>query len=298
MTTGKGMRTDQWVKQRFPLLTNRHIDEAIAAGLVTLSNGKPVTKGDRLDNPDELLDVTRLKTHLEQLVKGNTEISVTIVNEYLDFWVVDKPAGLDSHPISLFDTHTATHWAFARLPELAREFSEHQPTITPHRLDGGTSGLLIVAKTKAAYDLWRERFHKKQVTKKYRAKCWGIPDRAYYLNQSAIAHHPSHKGKMVTVRHRYIPPVMESSTEFRVLEVYQNPDHFLCEVICHTGVTHQVRVHAADLGFPLIGDDLYDATFESRALKPPYHELRAIELKWLELKFSLNSVETITGRQG
>jgi 23S rRNA pseudouridine1911/1915/1917 synthase len=280
MAPKQGLRIDHWVKEAFPMLNNRQVNESIETQLVTDLLGKRVTKGDRLEDPKNGLDTSRLEDHIQTIKKGNPNLNIPIVYEEADFWIVDKPSGIASHPISLFDFETVTHWAFARLLDLQNEFEEFQPTITPHRLDTGTSGLLIVSKTKAAYQLWRERFIRRQVSKKYLAWAWGTPDRSYYLNQNPIAHHPNSKNRMVTIRQRYIPPVLEARSEILVVEVLQNPNRFRCEIKCETGVMHQVRVHLSDLGFPLVGDVIYDSDFESRELKPLYHELRASEIGW------------------
>lgn len=271
-------RADKWVKEKFPTLTKRQIDEALSNALVRDARGNALLKGGRLTE-STALDVAPLESHLRDLGKGNSELEVSILFESSAFWVVDKPAGIPSHPLSLFDRNTLTHWALAYDPGVKKEFSEIQPTLTPHRLDGGTSGLIVVARTRAAFSLWRDWFQKKKVRKRYMAWCWGYPKQSFYEIDTPIAHHPKSKRKMVVIHDRFIPPVLKAKSFVRVLARKEVQGFFLCEISCHTGVTHQVRVHLASLGFPLLGDELYDPKFSERLYQPPHHLLRAVELR-------------------
>ena len=264
------LRTDKAIKALFPGLTNRQIDEAIDAGLVVDLQGKKVAKGDKGRD----LKVEKLTAHIAKLRAGNPEISLSILEEHEDWLAIDKPAGLPGHPISLFDFVTVTHGVLAKYPLVKEEFTETQPIFTPHRLDTETSGVLIVAKTKAAYERWRELFSQKKLSKKYLAWCWGIADKTEFSNESRLEHDPKDERKMRVGDGDHSLPAAS-----RITVVNQLADKFLCEVTCETGVTHQVRVHLSALGFPLLGDKLYDPDSETRAKKMPFHQLRAVELR-------------------
>lgn len=269
------IRVDKWLKQRFPSLSGRQVNEAIESGLVLGETGQRTSKGAYMDS-GSLLDCQRLEAQLNKLKEGEMELQVSIIAETADYVLIDKPAGMPSHPLSLFDSNTVTHWALARYPGILKEFTEIQPTIVPHRLDTGTSGLIIVAKHRKAYEEWREKFQRKQVSKKYLAWCWGKPPENVFEIHYSIAHAQGDSTKMVTpaTQPRYSPPVQEAESIVRVLECHG--EAFLAEVTCSTGVTHQVRVHLASRGFPLIGDPLYDTGFEKRSFRPAHHLLRAI----------------------
>jgi len=281
------VRVDRWLKQQFPLMTGRQIQEAIDWGLVTDARSKKLRKGQGLD-PGATLDVRGLKSHLDNLRKGNRELQIDILDECAEYLVIDKPAGVASHPISLFDILTVTHWAFVRYPQVSLEFPETQPTITPHRLDTGTSGLLIVAKKREAFENWRQKFSKKQVTKKYLAWCWGNPEDDFFPANQSIAHSLNDKARMTVVTEPYKGPIQAAESFVRVIERVSERNVFLCEVTCRTGVTHQVRVHLSSLGFPLVGDSLYDPLFNERSLRPSHHCLRACELSWGDEKIALS----------
>ncbi len=269
-------RADRWLRERFPSLTRRHAEEALEAGLARHFTGKKAHKGDKVEG----LDDRDLADHLGRLRSGTPGLDVKIVKDAGSWVAVDKPPGLNSHPLSLFDERTLTHWAFSKWQDLKVEFPGIQPTVVPHRLDRDTSGLQIVALTAESYGFWRARFQSHIVTKRYLAWVWGEPKADAWVAKWAVAHDPKDDRRMVVVgshvRHR--PPVLEAHTQFRVVK--RNGPAALLEAFCRTGVTHQVRVHAAESGHPLIGDKLYDASFEARPVKTPGHWLRAMSLEW------------------
>ena len=158
-----GERADKIVQRAFPGLTGSQVDEALEAGWIRLTSGESLQKGTRLDSPQ--LDFSLLRARLELLRLGNSSLELPVLAENPDFWVVDKPAGLAGHPLRLAENETVTHWALARDPGLVKEFPAIQPTLTPHRLDTGTSGLLLVARTRESYQTWRYRFEARAVLK-------------------------------------------------------------------------------------------------------------------------------------
>lgn len=281
-------RVERLLREKFPELSRRMVVESLEHALVLSPRGKRLRKGERVERRFPL-NVDGLSNHLENLKRGNPLLDFPIVFETDSWLVIDKPAGISSHPVSLLDQNTVSHWAVAKFPEMiAREFGLIQPMVTPHRLDTGTSGALIVAKTKASFEMWRKQFQRKEVTKTYLAWCWGEPSQASYTVETPIAHDLADRRRMrvVTLQGKYRLPVQKARTCFSVVK--QVADHFLCEVVCKTGVTHQVRVHLASLGYPLVGDLLYDPTFETRGLRPLFHQLRAMEIQRHEIKIAVD----------
>lgn len=267
----KGTRAEKLVRQAFPALTAAQAAEAIALGWVRATG--PLAKGTRLLDA-QALEFGPLRAHLDALARGNPGLSVPILHTDSDFWAVDKPAGMPGHPLRLDENETVTHWALARDPELAGRFGGIQPTFTPHRLDTGTSGLLIVARTADSFAQWRARFTNKEVEKTYRAWCWGVPAAESWECRQAIGKGKGKAGTMA-VDGREARPALSRVRVIRALS-----DRFLAEVVCETGVTHQVRVHLSHAGFPLLGDRKYDAAFNSRLETPEWHQLRAVRLRW------------------
>lgn len=272
-------RVDKLIKERYPHLSHTQIEEALEKGWVTGPNAATLKKGQKVED-DIVLDFAALEKQLEIIKKGNSSLSVTVISDEKDYWIVDKPAGIASHPLRLSDLDTLTQWAFARDKNIAEKFESYQPTIVPHRLDRDTSGVMIVTKNAEAYEKWRERFQKGQMKKTYLAWCWGNPTRKEWESNGSIAHHPSDPKKMVCVLsgERFREPVLTASSQIEVVKKAWGA--FLARVTCFTGVTHQVRVHLGHAGFPLVGDALYDASFHQRDSKPDRHLLRAVELCW------------------
>jgi 23S rRNA pseudouridine1911/1915/1917 synthase len=272
------VRIDSWLRERYPRLTRRHIEEALSAGLVTRRGGGRLARGDLLDSGSPP-DCARLDAHLDGLRSGNVTLHVPVLAESADTLAVDKPPGVPCQPISLLERETVSHWAFARYPEIRAWATDCQPTVTPHRLDIDTSGVLLVARTRAAFDTWRRRFGDGRVTKRYLAWCWGRGPERELLIDAGIAHDPRDPRKMVAMRGTQRPHrgrVCRAETMVHIRR--QLRDRFLAEITMRTGVTHQVRVHLAWHGTPLLGDRLYDDCYDIRKGNPERTQLRCIAL--------------------
>jgi 23S rRNA pseudouridine1911/1915/1917 synthase len=262
-------RLDHWIGERFPGLTRNQVVEALEDALVRAADGSRLRKGDRVRAGAEP-DCTRLEAHLHRIGAGNAALEVPVLLETPELAVVDKPAGMPGHPVHLRDFETVTHWALHRYPEIRSWCTVAQPTVTPHRLDTGTSGILLVARTAAEFSRWRRRFTRGEVEKRYLAWCWGAPRRDRWIIDRPIGHARGDRSRMEIREKRGRRAVSE------VEVVRQLPDRFLCELLLKTGVTHQVRVHMAASGHPLLGDRRYDAEFAARPEQPAHALLRAV----------------------
>jgi len=224
----KVIRADRWLKNRFPDLSQAQVAEAIEAGLVVGVDGRHPKKGDKaLD-----WDCGPLLMRLALLHRGNPDLEVPIVHTGEGYVVVDKPAGMPGHPLHLLENGTLTHWALAQYPESRKEFPDHQPILVPHRLDTGTSGLQIVCLTRAAFDLWRERFVQKRVAKTYIAWCWGKPTTARFEVNYGLAHLAGDMRRMAVPSQgdKVRGDVFPAQSICKVLE--QKEDRFLVQVEC------------------------------------------------------------------
>lgn len=282
--TKNTIRVDRWVKSHYPSLTQRQIKEALQAGLICSLDHKGLSKGARIES-DRELNCQALDFHLRSLQRGNAKLKIQVVHEEEQWLAIDKPAGVSSQPISLFDCDTVTNWALHNRPAVSLEFTEIQPVLVPHRLDIGTSGLLIVAKTKNAFTQWRKEFSLKKICKKYLAWCWGDLGVGHRFKvENRIGHDPRDRRKMTTGL-KLREPSFLAHIEVEVM-VNDGSGKILCLVTCNSGVTHQVRVQLASYGLPLIGDSLYDPLYDNRGFFYSYHQLRAhwLSSPWGELE--------------
>jgi len=284
------MRADKLLKEIFPELSNRLIEEAFKKGWVTFQ-GRKCKKGDFLSEKKDL-EFGKVRTQIDLIRAGNSSLSVDIVFENPDFWVVDKPAGIPGHTLSFDDQQTLTQWALAQETLKKDDFLQFPPEVSPHRLDTGTSGLLIVCKNQASFKEWRDRFQEKKVTKGYLAWCFGEVKESELEIETEVAHAKSDPSKIVVVgdSRDYRPPILLAKSRIKLIKTAQE-GLSLWDIRCETGVTHQVRVQMASLGLPLVGDRQYDPYFEKRGIQPAWHLLRAYSLESGEFHWELPSFE-------
>ena len=228
-------------------LSRSRIDELIAAGLVQV-DGRTVSKSTRVAG-GELLEVTLPERPAGVEVVPRAVAGVRIVHDDADIVVVDKPAGVAAHPSLGWDGPSVTeHLAAAGFRISTSGAQERQGVV--QRLDVGTSGLMVVAKSERAYTLLKRAFRDRTVDKVYHALVQGFPDPHVGTIDAPIARHPGHDWKMAIVdggRH--------SVTHYDTLEVFRGAT--LLEVHLETGRTHQIRVHVQAIGHPCVGDPLY-----------------------------------------
>jgi len=228
------------------------LSRATAAELVTSGNvlvaGRPAAKSERVP-AGEWLEVTLPPppaVPLPEPVPG-----LVVIAEDDDIIVVDKPAGVAAHPTPGWSGPTVLDGLLATGHVIASSGAAERQGIV-HRLDAGTSGLMVVAKSEPAYSALKRAFREHEVDKRYHALVQGHPDPLRGTVDAPIGRHPAGDGRFAV-----ISGGRPSVTHYDTIEAFRAAS--LIEVRLETGRTHQIRVHMAALRHPCVGDRLYGA---------------------------------------
>jgi 23S rRNA pseudouridine1911/1915/1917 synthase len=238
-------RLDKYVCARHPELSRTRVQKLIAAGKVTV-NGQSAKPGLRLNIGDRI-ELNIPPTPPQELKPE--AIPLKVIYEDDDLLAVDKPAGLTVHPAPGHPAHTLVNAILAHFPHLADIGDSLRPGVV-HRLDKDTSGVMLVAKNSQAQADLSRQFKSHSVTKAYLALVKGRLEPENGIIEADIGRDPRNRKKMAVVA-----AGREARTEYRVVKYIG--DYSLLEMMPETGRTHQIRVHLAAIGFPVVGDKIY-----------------------------------------
>ncbi len=223
--------------------------ELAAAGAVQL-DGRVVGKSDRL-LPDAWLEIELPEPLAPLTVQAQVVEGMTIVHDDDDLVVVDKPVGVAAHPSPGWTGTTVVGGLAAAGYRIATSGAAERQGVV-HRLDVGTSGLMVVAKSEHAYAALKQAFRDRTVEKTYHAMVQGHPDPTSGTIDAPIGRHPSQDHRWAVVAEG-----KPSVTHYEVLEAFRAA--CLAQVQLETGRTHQIRVHFSALRHPCVGDLTYGA---------------------------------------
>ena len=218
------------------LITDGHVQVPTREARPNLS----VRAGDRI--VVNLPDAAPSSIHAEA-------VPLEILYQDSDLVVINKPPGMVLHPGAGHASGTLVNALLHHITDLSGVGGEIRPGIV-HRLDRGTSGVMVVAKNDAAHQELSRQFHDREVEKEYIALVWGVVQAGRRID-AAIGRDPVHREKMSS-RSRH---AREAVT--RITRAFHLPGLTLCQVAIHTGRTHQIRVHLSAIGHPVVGDALY-----------------------------------------
>ena len=245
----EGQRLDAWLARRLPSLSRSRLQALIDEGHVLLDGARA--------RPSARLRAGQVvRVHVPAPVPAEPQpedIPIAVVHEDAHLVVVNKPAGLVVHPGAGTSRGTLVNALLRHVRDLSGVGGVLRPGIV-HRLDRGTSGLLVVAKDDETHRSLVRQFAGRTVEKEYLALVLGAPARAAGEVDAPIGRDPVHRQKM-SVR---APRGREARTSWRVEERFDGAA--LLRVRIHTGRTHQIRVHLASIGHPVAGDAVYGGT--------------------------------------
>lgn len=261
-------RLDKFLVSRLPEFSRARLQGLIADGFV-LVDGEPAKKSGQLLDPGTKVEVRIPPPVPSGLIPENIPLDIIFEND--DLLVVNKPAGMVVHPAAGHDSGTLVHAVLGYDPGIEGIGGEERPGVV-HRLDKETSGLILLAKNDNAHHWLQDQFRLRQVEKTYLALVDGAPPTPTGRVEAAIGRDPSHRKQMAV-----LPPGKgrESVSEYKTLEKFAH--HTLLEFRPHTGRTHQIRLHCAFIGCPIVGDKVYGR--KSPTLEIKRHFLHAAKLK-------------------
>jgi len=242
-------RLDRFVSDNLELSRTR-VQKLVADGRITV-DGRAAKKSETVE-PGMVVDV-RVPPATPVAIEPE-DLPVDIVFEDEHLLVVDKAAGMVVHPAPGHRSGTLVNALLHHVPNLSGVGGRARPGIV-HRLDRDTSGLLVVAKTDTAHVALAEALRERRIKRLYIAACWGHLAESPVTIEAPIGRDPNDRKRMAVV-----PDGRHAITRAEVRERWLRAD--LVDVALKTGRTHQIRVHLAHIGHPVVGDEVYAAGWE------------------------------------
>ena len=242
-----GLRIDRYLSEQLPEISRSYLQKVIRDGGVLVS-GSPIKANYKVNIGDviELL----LPPAVEPQIQPE-DLPLSILYEDSDVIFVNKPKGMVVHPSA---GHTSGTLVNGLLYHCQGELSGINGVMRPgivHRIDKDTTGVLVVCKNDWAHNRVAEQLKEHSITRRYRAVVWGSLKEDVGTVDAPVGRHPVDRKRMAVVS----KGGKHAVTHYRVLERFERFTYIECEL--ETGRTHQIRVHMASIGHPLLGDEVY-----------------------------------------
>ncbi len=282
-----GDRLDRFLTNYLAKYSRSAVQKLIAQGLVTVNN-KTTSKHYVLKEGDVInVQTDDLPVEEKFIVKGDKSIKLDIVEETEDYLVLNKPAGLITHPGS---THlindTLINGVIDYCPAIVEIGEDDMRPGIVHRLDRDVSGLIVIAKTEAMFVHLKQQFKERSVEKKYQALVHGVMSKPNDEINFSITRSSRNRTKMSA---RPDQSGKTALTKYSVLKQYQN--YALLDISIETGRTHQIRVHLSAINHPIVGDEVYKPKSLKTRKQLNRIFLHANKLSFLDLNNSQKSYQ-------
>ena len=246
-------RLDHYLVRTGFASSRRVAQELVERGLVRI-NGRRSKKSE-IVGADDRIEVA--STNRRAVIEPNADLALDVVHQDASVIVVNKPGGVPCHPLNADERDTVMNAVVARFPEIATVGEKPLEGGLVHRLDNGTSGALLIARNRGTFDKLRDAIRAGRIARRYEALVAGVLERKTEID-APIAHHAKNARKMIVGDPSSANPKRAGRPAITVVDpIRRVGDFILLSIAPKTGSRHQIRVHLASLGHPIVGDTLY-----------------------------------------
>jgi 23S rRNA pseudouridine1911/1915/1917 synthase len=233
--------------------SRRVAQELVERGLVRI-NGRRSKKSEVVGDEDR---VEVAATNRRAVIEPNADLPLEVLHQDAAVIVVNKPGGVPCHPIHAEERDTVMNAVVARFPDVATVGEKPLEGGLLHRLDNGTSGALLIARNRGTFDKLRDAIRAGRIARRYEALVAGAVEEKIEIDQP-IAHHAKNARKMIVGDPSSANPKRAGRAATTMVEPIRRIGEFtLLSISPRTGSRHQIRVHLASVGHPIVGDTLY-----------------------------------------
>jgi 23S rRNA pseudouridine1911/1915/1917 synthase len=246
-------RLDHYLVRTGFASSRRVAQELVERGLVRI-NGRRSKKSE-IVGADDRIEVA--STNRRAVIEPNADLALEVIHQDASVIVVNKPGGVPCHPLNADERDTVMNAVVARFPEIATVGEKPLEGGLVHRLDNGTSGALLIARNRGTFDQLRDAIRAGRISRRYEALVAGALERKTEID-APIAHHAKNARKMIVGDPSSANPKRAGRPAITVVDPIRRVGDFtLLSIAPKTGSRHQIRVHLASLGHPIVGDTLY-----------------------------------------
>jgi 23S rRNA pseudouridine1911/1915/1917 synthase len=234
--------------------SRRVAQELVARGMVRI-NGRRSKKSEIVGAEDRV--EVAASPNRRTVIEANADLPLEVIHEDAAVIAVNKPGSVPCHPLDASERDTVMNAVVARFPEIATVGEKPLEGGLVHRLDNGTSGALLIARNRGAFEKLRDAIRAGRIHRRYEALVVGAIDSRIQID-TPIAHHAKNARKMVVGDPSSANPKRAGRDAMTVVEPIRRVGEFtLVSITPKTGSRHQIRVHLASLEHPIVGDTLY-----------------------------------------